>query len=305
MLSISYDSTFDGFLSVVFEVYRQRLQVGEILPDRAQAQATDLFMQPFKVETSDESARRLKRAIVNAAGVEILNLLNIVFRSEEAGIEMKMLAYLRKLFAGIDPNYAKNPTSKEMLPLYMIAQSVRREAGDMLGMVRFDKLSDGTYFAEIEPKYDIVELMTAHFRGRFANERWAIYDSKRDYGVYYDGRSAQMVTVPSIEAVRAGMPPDELSQLWRDYYNVIAIKERENPKLLRRCLPVRYWKHLTERNGPQSLAASGIGMAASGLGGMSRSRQPQTSLQKPQNQTFAVALPSEVAKMNASQQVLA
>lgn len=298
MLSISYDSTFDGFLSVVFEVYRQRLQVGEILPDRAQAQATDLFMQPFKVETSDESARRLKRAIVNAAGLEILNLLNIVFRSEEAGIEMKMLAYLRKLFAGIDPNYAKNPTSKEMLPLYMIAQSVRREAGDMLGMVRFDKLSDGTYFAEIEPKYDIVELMTAHFRGRFANERWAIYDSKRDYGVYYDGRSAQMVTVPSIEAVRAGMPPDELSQLWRDYYNIIAIKERENPKLLRRCLPVRYWKHLTERKGLQ-------GVSPSVFGAMAGAKTQQIRSKNPQDQPFMVALPSDVAKMNASQRVLA
>ena len=25
-------------------------------------------------------------------------------------------------------------------------------------------------------------------------------------------------------------------------------KERENPKLLRRCLPVRYWNHLPERS---------------------------------------------------------
>jgi hypothetical protein len=28
----------------------------------------------------------------------------------------------------------------------------------------------------------------------------------------------------------------------------MAIKERLNPRLLRRCLPVRYWKHLPERS---------------------------------------------------------
>lgn len=246
-LNIYYDSSFDGFLSVVFEIYRQRLSVEAITPNHREGEAADLFLQPFWVETSDESARRLKRAISNAASEDVLNMLNVAFRSEEDGVEMKILAFLRKLFAGIEPNYGRNPASMEMLPIFRIAQSVRREAGGMLGMVRFNKTSDGTYFAEIEPKYDILELMTSHFRGRFANERWAIYDSKRKFGVYYDGHSAEEITIPNLEAVKAGMPPDAITQLWKDYYDSISIKERENPRLLRRCLPVRYWKHLPER----------------------------------------------------------
>lgn len=247
-LSISYDSTFDGFLSVVFEVYRQRLQVGAIVPNRLEGASLDMFLQPFWVETSQESARRLKRAIVNASSEDVLYLLDTVFRSEEPGVEMKMLAFLRKLFSGIDPNYGKNPTSEEMLPLYMIAQSVRKEVGGMKGMVRFNKLEDGTYFAEIEPKYDIVTLMTNHFRSRFANERWAIYDSSRNYGIYYDGVEVIQISIPNIKEVTAGLPPDEIPALWKDFYKAISIKERENPKLLRRCLPVRYWKHLPERD---------------------------------------------------------
>jgi len=257
MLSIQYDSTFDGFLSVVFEIYRQRLVVGNIVPDRIGGETTDLFMQPFWVETSDESARRLKRAIANAASEDVLKMLDIVFRSEAEGVEMKILAFLRKLFSGIDPNYGKNLASMEMLPLYRIAQSVRLEIADMRGMVRFCKTSDGTYFAEIEPKYDIVTLLTEHFRNRFVNERWAVYDSKRNYGVYYDGRAAVEVVVPNLEAVKSGMPPDNITQLWKDYYNSISIKERENPKLLRRCLPVRYWKHMPERDCANQLAAKG------------------------------------------------
>lgn len=250
-LCISYDSSFNGFLSVVFEIYRQHLEVEDIRPDRIAAPC-DLFQQPFRIETSDESALRLKRAIVKFASSEVLDLLDVVFRSEEEGVEMQIYAYLRKLFNGNDPNFGRNPASTEMLPLYMIARSVRREAGDMLGMVRFSKTSDGTYFSEIEPKYDIVPLMLGHFKGRFTNERWAIYDSKRQYGFYYDGgspeRDAVEIHIPDLGAVKAAIPPDDMVQLWRDYYNSIAIKERENPRLLRQNLPVRYWKHLPERD---------------------------------------------------------
>ena len=246
MLSISYDSTFNGFLSVVFEIYRQHLDVGEIHPDRSDSPC-NLFMQPFRIETSEESAQRLKRAISNQASPEILSTLDAAFRSEEDGIEMKILAYLRKMFLGTDPTYAKNPTSDEMLPIFMTARSVRREVGGMLGMVRFNRMPDGTYFSEIEPKYDILELLIGHFRGRFANERWVIYDSKRSFGVYYDGKNPVEMSIPNIRQVSAMNSSDNFVQLWQDYYKSIAIKERENPKLMKQCLPVRYWKHLPER----------------------------------------------------------
>ena len=252
MLSISYDSTFNGFLSVVFEIYRMHLDVGEILPDRSDTPC-NLFMQPFRIETSEESAQRLRRAISNQASPEILATLEVAFRSEENGIEMKILAYLRKMFAGKDPSYAKNPTSDEMLPLLLTARTVRHEVGGMLGMVRFSQMPDGTYFSEIEPKYDILEMLVGHFRGRFANEKWVIYDSKRGFGIYYDGAASGMdrcpveITIPDIRQVTTATQSDGFVQLWQDYYKSIAIKERENPKLLRRCLPVRYWKHLPER----------------------------------------------------------
>ena len=153
-LSIQYDSSFDGFLSTVFEIYRQHLDVGEIRPDRATT-PVDMFMQPFRIETSGESATRLHRAIVNFASEAVYNLLHAAFLSEEDGVEMKIFAFLKKLFSGVDPNYGQNPASAEMLPLYKLGQSVRREAGGMLGLVRFAVGPDNMLCAEIEPKYDV------------------------------------------------------------------------------------------------------------------------------------------------------
>lgn len=251
-IAIHYDSTFDGFLSAVFEIYRQHLNVSCFVAERTyeaeHEAAADLFAQPFHVETSEESAKRLKRAITNAASKDVLNLLETCFRSEDVNIEMNILAYLRKLFAGLDPNYGRNPSSLEMIPLITMARSVRREMDNMLGMVRFNKAPDGMYIAEIEPKYDILDMLIGHFRGRYPNGTWAIVDVKRGYGVYYENRKAHFVTVPDPSSISAHAPPDEFTRMWKSYYDTMAIKERLNPRLLRRCLPVRYWKHLPERS---------------------------------------------------------
>ena len=275
MLAIHYDSSFDGFLSVVFEIYRQHLDVGDIVPVRpyaaGNAAAADLFLQPFRIETDEESARRLRRAILNAAGEDILNLLDCAFRSEEPGVEMKIFAYLRKLFAGDNRGYARNPTSEEMLPLFTIARSVRREQGFMLGAVRFAKAPDGMYISAIEPKYNVVDMLAPHFRSRFPNGRWAIVDMVRRFGVCYEGGRTQLVSVADPEAIAGIERSDEFARMWKSYYDSMAIKERLNPELLKRCLPVRYWKHLPERQVDASLLTIGgrnsEKRGADGLGG--------------------------------------
>ncbi|MCF0216587.1 MAG: TIGR03915 family putative DNA repair protein [Fibrobacteraceae bacterium] len=250
MLSIIYDASFDGFLSSIFEIYRMRLQVGAFVPERLapkdSSASGDLFLQPFRMETNVEYARRLERAIVNAASQEVLKILQTSFLSEVPGIEMKLLTYLKKLFEGSEPNFGRNLTSMEMLPILKIAQSVNREAGNMLGLVRFARVSSSTYVSEIEPKYNVLPLIINHFRVRFGLQQWVIYDSKRNYGAFHDGQNTKMVYLPN------GVPKmenDNFTSLWKDYYKSMAIKERENPKLLRQCLPVRYWKHLPERQG--------------------------------------------------------
>ncbi|WP_173378895.1 TIGR03915 family putative DNA repair protein [Fibrobacter succinogenes] len=247
-ICISYDSTFDGFLSAVFEIYSQHLDVERFVPDRDAGTVGDLFQQRFRVEANEDSAMRLRRAIVNYTSEDVLNLLETAFLSEEAGIEMMILAFLRKLFAGDDPNYGKNPASPEMLPLYKIAGSVRHEAGGMLGMVRFSKAPGNFYVAKIEPKYDILLLMESHFTNRFADGNWVIYDAKRRYALLHEKTGkCRVVDIPDDAALINAINSDDYTRLWQDYYNSIAIKERENPKLLRRCLPVRYWKNLPER----------------------------------------------------------
>jgi probable DNA metabolism protein len=38
----------------------------------------------------------------------------------------------------------------------------------------------------------------------------------------------------------------EYQDLWKKYFETIAIKERTNPRCQKNFMPVRYWKNLTE-----------------------------------------------------------
>jgi probable DNA metabolism protein len=40
----------------------------------------------------------------------------------------------------------------------------------------------------------------------------------------------------------------EFQILWKEYFNNITITERKNPRLQKQYMPVRYWKHLIEKD---------------------------------------------------------
>lgn len=101
-------------------------------------------------------------------------------------------------------------------------------------------------------------LAIDHFKDRFADQPWLIYDIKRAYGFYYDLKEVRQVTFE--EGSREGhlvtgmldeslMDKDEklFQQLWKTYFKAICIKERLNPRKHKQDMPVRYWKHMTEK----------------------------------------------------------
>ncbi|MGE0017514.1 MAG: TIGR03915 family putative DNA repair protein, partial [Bacteroides sp.] len=122
--------------------------------------------------------------------------------------------------------------------------------------VRFQKAADGTFFAAFEPMYNVLALAIPHFKDQFSDQKWIIYDLKRSYGYYYDLNTVEEITLET-EATHlvsgmldeTQMAEDEklFQEMWKTYFKSIAIKERINPKLHKQNMPVRYWKHLTEK----------------------------------------------------------
>jgi probable DNA metabolism protein len=112
------------------------------------------------------------------------------------------------------------------------------------------------YFAPFAPKYDVLPLVIGHFKHRFTDQHWIIYDTSRDYGFFFDGKRVEQISIdnPSFSKdsgkLKEGLEyenEDQYQELWREYFRSIAIAERKNPTLQRNFMPKRFWKYLTEK----------------------------------------------------------
>ena len=107
----------------------------------------------------------------------------------------------------------------------------------------------------IGPIYNVLPLVLTFFKERFADQKWAIYDEKRQYGYVYDLNSIEQVSlidkddlIINSQVNQNYLTEDEVlfQTMWLRYCNAITIKERINPKLQRQHMPSRFWRYLPE-----------------------------------------------------------
>lgn len=247
-----YDGSFAGLLTAVFESYTAR-HCNVVLLE--QNKVRNNFFDPVVViTTAQEKALRvwngLKKKLTTAQQVQYYS----AFLAEDATIVQQLFNYARFVFdhaSGAAVNYA-HPA---VMAVQQMAQKVSRERHRMTAFVRFQKTAAGLYVSVIEPDYNVLPLIRRHFKNRYADQRWVIYDRKRKYGIYYDLQSIHEVWIeaatPGMIASAAEMVLDVsealYSTLWKDYFKSANIKERKNTPLHIRHIPKRYWKHLTEK----------------------------------------------------------
>jgi probable DNA metabolism protein len=243
------DGSFEGFLTAVFEAFRLRLPVAGIA-------AEDIYLpsllEPTRSIASDpEKARRVWTALAerDATGAA---MVRAAFLSGLPGIEDALWRALRKFFQGLP---LRAILDEDIQTVYQAAWKVRGEIHAFLGLVRFEKASDGTLFSVIAPDYDIVAALGPHFCRRFPEETWMIADSKRGLCLcHWQGHTELRRCDPAAlprsarDAAQLASPEDARWQdLWRSYYRSIGIAERKNPRLMARNLPRKYWRYLPER----------------------------------------------------------
>lgn len=249
-----YDRTWEGMLTAVFDAfYRHRFPV-DLLGER---DTPPLFAVVHRVVTDEEKAGRVFRSLQKKLSAAALTCLTVSLYAELPALDMPLFRYVCKAVKAaqsIETNFA----DPDVLFVTNTYRKVRCERLRMMQFVRFQKTADGTYFAMIEPDYDVLPLILPHFSDRFSEERWLIYDRRRRYGYYYADRQpvritfeegAEIFRLPDGRLSEEMRDAEELQyqELWRTYFKAICIRERLNPRKHRKDMPVRYWKYLTEK----------------------------------------------------------
>ena len=262
MTIYTFDSTIDGLLTAVFEAFALHEQPEELL---SEGDPIPLFCDRlYRVPTDEEKARRVWIGLEKRLSKEALRMLNVSWLSEIPDLNNALFQYICKVFRQPEgaPSIERNFSDPDVLAVTNIARKVLHEQLRMKQFVRFQKAKDGTYLAVISPDHNVLPLIIDHFRDRFNDQPWLIYDAKRHYGYYYDGTGVpSRITFADESAVNFSLTDGRLNDdvlsgddhllqdLWRTYFKAICIKERMNPKKQLQDMPRRYWKYLTEKQG--------------------------------------------------------
>jgi probable DNA metabolism protein len=245
-----YDGTFEGLLTAVFEVYERKL--GYINLQKGEWLSKVLFDDVIRITTNTAKTTRVLRGLKQKLSAQGLQRLYAAHLAEIEGEDNMLLGYIRYVFdAG--QNIEEDYGNKYVLRVSEMVRFVRREKHRMEAFIRFQKLKDETFYAAIEPDFNVLPLLIKHFKDRYADQQWIIYDIRRKYGVHYNLHDIQYVTlnfsdVKATNVVSAYTEDEGLYQeLWKNYFKSVNIPARKNAKLHLMHVPRRYWRHLTEK----------------------------------------------------------
>ena len=247
---LTYDGSFDGFLTVIFRIYADRLTVAGISPqDIVQ---TDLLACTLFVENNATQAERVLNRLHDILGKTGIRQLLAGFLNETPMREMVLYGVIRQVLQQPDPDALQNVAHPDILTLTHWVRQLRIEQHRMEAFVRFELMDNGIFLSRIEPDLNVLPLVAPHFRRRFADQHWLIFDVRRDFGVYYDLDTLHQVS--ELDAALLKNPSHQFDvkelnyqKMWQTYFKHVNIPERRNLKRHVRELPRRYWKYLTEK----------------------------------------------------------
>lgn len=252
MIVFYYDKTFEGLLTALFDAYSRK-----VFPDKllSEGEIEPMFTEErYTVITQEKNASRVWAALQNKISKLACNMLTHVWLSEVEGSDELLFRYIRKAFdtkESIEMNFG----DLDVLNTHQLARKVSHESQYLKQFVRFQKAADDIFFAPVSPIYNALPLAINHFADRFSDQKWVIYDIKRNYGFYYDLQTVTEITLDNTDSFLDGklneklMAEDEklFQDLWKGYFKAMTIKERINLKLQRQHMPKRFWKLLTEK----------------------------------------------------------
>lgn len=240
-----YDGTFEGLLTAVFEAFFHHSDPMDIV--KASNYQEDLLSLPVDIITDPKKSDRVAAGISSKLGNTVLENCYYTYLSELPGCGKMVYEYV-KLGFSVGRNLNRYLTDDRVKKVLDAVRIVQVETHRLQGLLRFSLVASDTYFAAIEPLYNILELLAPHFAKRLSDQKWIIYDAGRKLAALYDLKDWQLHSGMELQHLAEGVGPDSaFKDLWRLYYRSISVEGRENPRLQKSFMPVRYWKYLTER----------------------------------------------------------
>ena len=185
-----YDGSFNGFLTAVFTAFENNFNVMGF--KRETATQKGLFSDTHSIATQNSKAKIVWESIENKNHSAVRKIY-FAFLSETDGVDFMLYRYIKKLY-GLLEHIEIEQLAMIEIKISKLALSVGREKAQIENLVDFQSTKDDVYISEIEPGFNVLPLVSRHFRYRYSKHKWIIFDRKRNYGMYYNGKSVELIS---------------------------------------------------------------------------------------------------------------
>ena len=246
------EATPEGIFSAVYYAYEQKLNPNTTFVQLNSVDNYELFANYFYIDTDFEKARKVDKTIANRFGEISYSYLwyALYSQSKECGdaVYHTIARGLAKAYKGELVNYLQDPY---VLAVSKMRQNVWCEAHHHMGFVRFQELKNKILYSEIEPKNQVLPIIAGHFADRFPKENFIIKDKGRNLYVIHEAGKGYVFHKEEEQGrkITQDMYSEEeleIQHLFRIFHETIAIEDRNNLKLQRQLLPLRFRENMIE-----------------------------------------------------------
>jgi probable DNA metabolism protein len=179
--TLFYDGSFNGFLTLLYEVQARNLVLKNI--QKKQDQQEELFLDSQFIPAELKKARSVWNSL-RKKNYSALKHLYFAFLSEEQHIEWRLFQFYRQVI-GNDSLENKEVSKTNNLYIEQLANLVEKEKWAIERKLFIDHTGDSPSVKTIQPTYNVLPLISRFFRTRYKGQEWVIYDSKRSYGLHH------------------------------------------------------------------------------------------------------------------------
>ncbi len=208
-----------------------------------------LFAEYREVQEASWKAEKVAAAVRKKISYEVYTWIYRAAMSCQEGKADKIYRFLVKGFKA-GGRISGMLSDSDVEAVFSMNRQVANEAHLLTGFLRFSQMRPELLVSVIGPKNDVTGILADHFSDRMPEERWIIYDEKRDKAALHEpGQSFLLVTgLPGRWRERLSLETDEaeFEALWATFHQSISIAERENYQCQRTHLPLRFRPYMTE-----------------------------------------------------------
>ncbi|MBQ2817020.1 MAG: TIGR03915 family putative DNA repair protein [Clostridia bacterium] len=236
-----YDGTFNGLLTCIFESFEKHETPFNIAPADS---PVGFLISPKEIKTDEIKAQRVVKGIISHMGGRGMEMVEDGYYTCLPDKELVILDFVK-----MGMRLGECVCDMLAVPIVSTLQKAithfHREKHLLTGFIRFSE-HNGVLVSKIDPKNRVLPKMAQHFCDRYRNETFFIYDATHKEGLLYNNSKAYIIPIDDYIQPDADESELQARDLWKLFYDTIAIKERYNPVCRMSHLPMRYRHNMTE-----------------------------------------------------------